>query len=102
MFNIGPGDAGHRLWPPNIFKLNQKIMVRIDVGEEVHGRPGVYKLFLQVNNEATSTKLKDWRRKNPHGNLATALIDTNTPKEKQEEVGVDTFAYLIDQAGDNL
>ncbi|EER38471.1 predicted protein [Histoplasma capsulatum H143] len=69
--------AGSRLLPSRTSKNDEEYQCRIDIGEEVKDNPGYYNVYLQVNSQARSEGLKDWLKKNPHGNLATAQVKRN-------------------------
>ncbi|CZT46800.1 uncharacterized protein RSE6_07292 [Rhynchosporium secalis] len=56
-------------------KSNFNYQLRIDAGELLNGRFRM--IYLQVNSQAKSTKLKEWIRKHgTHANLASARFDT--------------------------
>ena len=64
--------------------MDAQFGLRFDAGEVVNGKKTVY---LQVNSQAKNGALQKFRQKNgTHANLATAVIDENTPEDKQEEM----------------
>lgn len=66
--------AGGRILPSRTQKNDADYGLRIDAGDLVLGKRN---LVLQVNTQATSTALKDWRKKQgTHAKLATASFDT--------------------------
>ena len=94
--------AGSRLLPSQSEKNDAEFECRVDMGEELSDKPGVRNVYLQVNSQAKSQALKNWLAKNPHGNLATAQIDLNSPKEKQKEVGTEAMNTLVERGKENL
>lgn len=70
--------------PPKTAVMDAQFGLRFDAGEVVNGKKTVY---LQVNSQAKNDALQKFRQKNgTHANLATAVIDENTPEDKQEEI----------------
>jgi hypothetical protein len=94
--------AGSRILPSRTSKNDAEYQCRIDMGEEVKDQPGCYNVYLQVNSQAKSDGLKDWLRKNPHGKLATAQVNRNTPEDKRSEEGQRVVSELIEQAKKSL
>ena len=93
--NVTPG---HRIVPPRQAKNDASFQFRIDAGELVGDEQHV---DLQVNTEATSPALRDWRRKNgSHAKLATSSFNTTAadPDAEAERVLKD----LEEQAKKNL
>jgi hypothetical protein len=75
---------GNRIVPPKTAVMDARFDLRFDAGEVVNGKKTVY---LQVNSQAKNDALQKFRQKNgTHANLATAVIDENTPEDKQEEM----------------
>jgi hypothetical protein len=67
--------AGSRIVPSQTQQNDKEYQLRLDTGELLSDRYRV--IYLQVNSQAKSTKLKEWVRKHgTHGNLASAQFDT--------------------------
>jgi hypothetical protein len=93
---------GSRLLPSRNPKNDAEYQCRIDVGEEIKDKPGYYNVYLQVNSQAQSEGLKDWLKKNPHGNLAMAQINRETTDKERPEEGKRVMSELIERAKKNL
>ncbi|MCJ1262802.1 hypothetical protein MMC22_002672 [Lobaria immixta] len=93
---------GRRILPSQTSKNDEEYECRIDMGEEVRDKPGVRVVYLQVNSQAQSQKLREWLAKNPHGNLATGQIDTNVPEKDQGEEGKRLMNGLVKDGKENL
>lgn len=75
---------GKRIAPPQAGDNDAKYGLRLDAGETHDGKKTIY---LQVNTQAKSDALKNFKKKNgTHANLATGTIDVNTPEEDQKKV----------------
>lgn len=80
---FGNHAPGARILPNNLQRENAKYELRLDAGEVKHG---LKHLCLQVNSEAKSPVLKEFKGKHTtHANLATTSIKVDTPIEKQKE-----------------
>lgn len=93
---------GKRLVPTQTSKNDADWQCRIDLGEELKDRQGWYNVYLQVNSQATSKGLKDWLKKNPHGNLATAQINRTVSEDKRLDECKRVVNDLADKANENL
>ncbi len=93
---------GSRLLPSRTPKNDAEYQGRIDVGEEIKDKPGYYNAYLEVNSQAQIEGLKDWLKKNPHGNLATAQINRKATDKERPEEGKRVMSELIEQAKKNL
>ncbi|KAI4192280.1 MAG: hypothetical protein LQ346_004381 [Caloplaca aetnensis] len=79
---------------------NRQSEYRLDAGE-VHD--GKKKVNLQVNSEAKSDPAVSYRKKNgTHANLASGIIDVNTPEDKQMEAFDVFWGDVAEQAKDGL
>lgn len=68
-------NAGSRIVPSRTSNNDQEYQLRIDAGQMLNDRHRM--IYLQVNSQAKSTKLKEWIRKHgTHANLASAQFDT--------------------------
>jgi len=68
-------NAGSRIVPSKNSKNDSEFQLRIDAGELLENRYRM--LYLQVNSQAKSTKLREWVRKHgTHANLASTRFDT--------------------------
>lgn len=83
-------------------KNDAEYQCRIDVGEEIRDKPGYYNVYLQAKIQAQSEGLKDWLKKNPHGNLATAQINRKATDKERSEEGKRVMSELIERAKKNL
>ncbi|KAL8868872.1 MAG: hypothetical protein Q9174_004699 [Haloplaca sp. 1 TL-2023] len=91
---------GKRVFPTRSGNNDETFQLRIDAGEEVDGKQQ-YK--IQVNSQAKDPQLKKWRNKHgTHANIATASVDTNTPKEDQRKVADKFWSDVEDQVRDSL
>ncbi|EEQ31758.1 hypothetical protein McanCB56680_005831 [Microsporum canis] len=93
---------GSRLLPSRDHNSNKLFQCRVDLGEELHDKPGYYNVYLQVNKEAESIGLRDWPRKNPHGNLAVTTINRNVEEKDKTDEGSRVINELVEQGKKNL
>ncbi|EFE44529.1 hypothetical protein TRV_00665 [Trichophyton verrucosum HKI 0517] len=93
---------GGRILPTRTSKKDAEYQCRLDMGEEITGKPGYYNVYLQVNTQAKSEGLKNWLRKNPHGNLATTQINKNVLESEQDNEGRRVVEDLIEMGRRNL
>ncbi|PLN77902.1 hypothetical protein BDW42DRAFT_187730 [Aspergillus taichungensis] len=91
---------GKRIAPAQVKDNDSKFQLRLDAGESLDGKKNVY---LQVNSQAKNDSLVTFRRKNGTlANLATGVIDENTPAESQEDTARESWQDMAQQARDNL
>lgn len=91
---------GKRIAPIQAKDNDSRYQLRLDAGESKEGKKNVY---LQVNSQAKSDALTKFRqKKGTHANLASGLIDENTPVESQEEVARKFWEEMAKQARENL
>lgn len=94
--------AGGRILPTRTPKHDVEFQCRVDMGEEIQGKPGFRNVYLQVNSQAKSPGLKNWLAKNPHGKLATAEINMNTPEDERDEEGARVINKLVEDGKNTL
>jgi hypothetical protein len=87
---------GKRILPPQAKDNDAKLQLRLDAGEV---QDGVKTVYLQVNSQAKSGKLKDFANKHgTHANLAVGTINENAAPEKQQE----ELEQMLDDMGSQV
>ncbi|KAF2429613.1 hypothetical protein EJ08DRAFT_661522 [Tothia fuscella] len=92
--------SGKRIQPAQDKTNDADYQLRLDAGESIDGEKNVY---LQVNTEAKNDVLKKFKKKHgAHANLATGVIDENTPEADQKEVAKEFWSGLKEEAKGNF
>jgi hypothetical protein len=80
VLKISANGQGRRLYPSDTPKNNRKTGFRVDQGGPVYGRPGTYKVVLQVNKEAGNAGCQKFIKKyGTYHVVATAEVGMEDP-----------------------